>query len=115
MKAITPEKIQATVNEISCSMQEHTTVEHEKPEHEMLDEQHTDQSSIQQQSNEDEDDCHLQIVLNRVRTVTIKVPISINGTSAKAVVDTGAEVTVISYRVYDAIPEDKKPPLKEAK
>ncbi|CAC5363136.1 unnamed protein product [Mytilus coruscus] len=56
--------------------------------------------------------CDIQI--DRVRSATIKVPISINGQVTKAVLDTGAEVTVLNSSLYFGIPEEKKPLLKKA-
>ncbi|VDI06074.1 Hypothetical predicted protein [Mytilus galloprovincialis] len=56
--------------------------------------------------------CVIQI--DRVRSATIKVPISINGQVTKAVLDTGAEVTVLNSSLYFGIPEEKRPILKKA-
>ena len=56
-----------------------------------------------------------QIIIDRVRAVTIRALLSIEGIFTKAIVDTGAEVTVLSERLYNMIPEDKRPKLKEAK
>ena len=41
--------------------------------------------------------------------------ISIQGIITKAIVDTGAEVTVLSERLYNLFPKDKRPKLTEAK
>lgn len=57
----------------------------------------------------------LQIVIDRVRAVTIRTLISIQGILTKAIVDTGAEVTVLSEKLYNLIPPDKRPKLHEAK
>lgn len=57
----------------------------------------------------------LQIVIDRVRAVTIRTLISIQGILTKAIVDTGAEVTVLSEKLYNLIPKDKRPKLHEAK
>ncbi|VDI39051.1 Hypothetical predicted protein [Mytilus galloprovincialis] len=54
------------------------------------------------------------IRIDRVRSATIKVPISINGQVTKAVLDTGAEVTVLNSSLYFGIPEEKRPILKKA-
>ncbi|CAC5383564.1 unnamed protein product [Mytilus coruscus] len=56
--------------------------------------------------------CDIQI--DRVRSATIKVPISINGQVTKAVLDTGAEVTVLNSSLYFGIPQEKRPLLKTA-
>ncbi|CAC5382076.1 unnamed protein product [Mytilus coruscus] len=55
--------------------------------------------------------CVIQI--DRVRSATIKVPISINGQVTKVVLDTGAEVTVLNSSLYFWIPEEKRPILKK--
>lgn len=47
--------------------------------------------------------------------MTIKAPVSIQGVDAKAVVDTGAEVTVISDRFYHTIPKESRPPLRKTR
>ena len=57
----------------------------------------------------------LQIIIERVRAVTIKTPLSEQGLPTKAIVDTGAEVTVLSKQLYDSFPENVKPKLKMAK
>jgi len=63
--------------------------------------------------SEDADQDHSgDVVINRVRSVTVKVPIGIQGQLVKAVVDTGAEVTVMSHRVYESIPAERRPALK---
>ena len=46
--------------------------------------------------SEAEDPDNLQIVINRVRAVTIKAPLTIQGTFTKGIIDSGAEVTVLS-------------------
>ena len=56
----------------------------------------------------------LQIVISRVRAVTIKAPITIQGITTKAVIDTGAEVTVLSDRLYNQISQECRPKLKKA-
>lgn len=57
----------------------------------------------------------LDIAIDRVRAVTLKVPVEINSQVVNAVVDTGAEVTVMSESVYDRIPEGDRPRLYQAK
>lgn len=63
----------------------------------------------------EEDEHSFQVIINRVRAVTIKAPIKIQGMMTKAVIDTGAEVTVLSDRLYNEIPEECRPKLKKAK
>ena len=65
--------------------------------------------------SEAEDPDNLQIVINRVRAVTIKAPLTIQGTFTKGIIDTSAEVTVLSKRLYNLIPKDLKPPLQKAR
>ena len=57
----------------------------------------------------------LQIVVDRVRAVTIRALLSVQGFKTKAIVDTGAEVTVLSERLYKSLPQDKRPALQKAK
>ena len=54
------------------------------------------------------------IVIDRVRAATITVPLVINKVETKAVIDTGAEVTVLSEELYSKIPKDMRPELKKA-
>ena len=56
-----------------------------------------------------------KIVLNRVRAVTVKVPVAIEDICVKAVIDTGAEVTVLSEREFNKISEDMRPELSPAR
>lgn len=60
----------------------------------------------------DGDEGNLQIVIDRVRAVTIKLPLTIQGQNLKAVIDTGAEVTVFNNNVYFSIPVDKRSKLQ---
>lgn len=55
-------------------------------------------------------------VINRVyiNAVTIYVPIVVCGKSSKAVVDSGAEVTVMSESLYESLPEKTRPSLQAA-
>jgi hypothetical protein len=57
----------------------------------------------------------VEIVINSVRAVTLKVLVIINGQVVKAVVDTGAEVTVMSEATYFCIPEERCHCLRKAK
>ena len=61
------------------------------------------------------DEQTLQVIVDRVRAVTIKALMSVQGILTKAIVDTGAEVTLMSERVYNMFPEAKKPKLYKAK
>ena len=58
---------------------------------------------------------HVDVNIDRVRAVTLRVPVVVNGQEVKAVVDTGAEVTVLSESLYLRIPEEIRPPLYQAK
>ena len=53
--------------------------------------------------------------VDRVSAVTMIVPMLIQGKKLKAVVDTGAEVTILSERVYNSLPDKCKLPLEQAK
>ena len=57
----------------------------------------------------------LQIVVDRVRAVTIRTLLSIQGILTKAIVDTGAEVTILSESLYNLFPKEKRPKLQKAK
>ena len=57
----------------------------------------------------------LQINIVRVRAVTIKALLTVQGIRTKAVVDTGAEVTVMSEYLYNLIPDNQKPCLEKPK
>lgn len=59
---------------------------------------------VPEAANTDEsDECF--IVIDRVRSATIKVPIRVNEQSVSAVLDTGAEVTVLNSKIYYSIPQ----------
>ena len=61
--------------------------------------------------------CSPAIVINKVciQAVTVRVPITVCGISTMAVVDSGAEVTVLSDGFFSSIPEDIRPPLQKAR
>ena len=61
--------------------------------------------------------CSPAIVINKVciQAVTVRVPITVCGISTMAVVDSGAEVTVLSDGFFSSIPEDNRPPLQKAR
>ena len=75
-------------------------------------ETHCNETSRQSPLVEESD--HLQITIDRVRAVTIKAPLTIQGTFTKGIIDTGAEVTVLSEQLYNLFPKDK-PPLQKAR
>lgn len=54
------------------------------------------------------------IIINRVKAATMKVPLVISEQNTKAVIDTGAEITVLSEVFYFSIPENRRPKLKAA-
>jgi hypothetical protein len=53
------------------------------------------------------DECF--IVIDRVRSATIKVPIRVNEQSVSDVLDTGAEVTFLNSNIYYSIPQQHRP------
>ena len=61
--------------------------------------------------------CSPAIVINKVciQAVTVRVPITVCGISTMAVVDSGAEVTVLSDGFFSNIPEYNRPPLQKAR
>ena len=59
-------------------------------------------------------DC-LHINISQVKTKTVKVPIKIGGVNCSAVVDTGAEVSVLNKEIYEKIPEDSRPQPEKPK
>ncbi|KAK3102825.1 hypothetical protein FSP39_014215 [Pinctada imbricata] len=54
-----------------------------------------------------------EVVIRRTKTVTVKVPLRVSTCEVKAVVDTGASVTVLSDKVFKAIPATNRPKLRE--
>ncbi|CAC5407836.1 unnamed protein product [Mytilus coruscus] len=62
-----------------------------------------------------EEDTECEVVIDRVSAVTIKAPLSIGGQPVKAVIDTGAEVTVINESLLDRFSEETRPTLEKAK
>ncbi|VDI63695.1 Hypothetical predicted protein [Mytilus galloprovincialis] len=62
----------------------------------------------------DLDTAMVDVVIDRVRSVTLRAPLSIEGEKVKAVVDTGPEV-VMSESLFFKIPEAKRPSLQESK
>ena len=56
----------------------------------------------------------LQIIIDRVRAVTIRTLLCVQGILTKAIADTGAEVTVLSERLYNMFPENKQSKLQKA-
>ena len=54
------------------------------------------------------------IVVNRVHAVSISAPLSVAQLGANAVIDTGAEVTVMSENYFDKLPSKNRPKLRPA-
>ncbi|VDI05935.1 Hypothetical predicted protein, partial [Mytilus galloprovincialis] len=54
------------------------------------------------------------VIIDRVTAASIAVPVVINKIVTNTVIDTGAEVTVLSEKLYDQIPESKRPKLRRA-
>ncbi|CAG2204970.1 unnamed protein product [Mytilus edulis] len=54
------------------------------------------------------------IIIDRVTADSIAVPVVINKIATNAVIDTGAEVTVLSEKLYNQIPESKRQKLRRA-
>lgn len=64
-------------------------------------------------SESDADDADV-ITVQRVQKVTLKIPLTVAGKELHAVVDTGAEVSVMSEKFYRALPNDCRPTLQPA-
>ncbi len=64
--------------------------------------------------SEDERDSNNAIVINRIQGITVRVPLKICGVSVQAVIDTGAEVSILSEKVFQTIPRDRQPTLEKA-
>ncbi|CAG2216576.1 GCC2 [Mytilus edulis] len=56
----------------------------------------------------------VDVVIDRIRAVTLRVPIVIEGDYLNAVIDTGAEVTVMSQEKFLKIPENRRPQIYKA-
>lgn len=54
------------------------------------------------------------VVIDRVRAVIIRAPVTNEGTEMNAVVDTGVEITVMNERRFQKIPAGKQPLLRQA-
>ena len=54
-----------------------------------------------------------EIVIRRTKTVTVKVPVEINKCKVKAVVDTGASVTILNAKLYFSIPPADRPSFRK--
>jgi hypothetical protein len=52
---------------------------------------------------------------NRAKSWPLKVPVVTNGKEVKAVIDTGAEVTVMSETAFLGIPKEQRPVHRSAK
>ena len=53
------------------------------------------------------------VFVQNVRAVSIKAPIQISGRPISAIIDTGAEVTVLSHKVFEQIPSTDKPEIRK--
>lgn len=62
-----------------------------------------------------EENTEFEVIIDRVSAVTIKAPLSIGGQPVKAVIDTGAEVTVINESLLDRFSAETRPTLQKAK
>ena len=82
------------------SLQENVTVE-------------TSRNNSKEKGLEEVENLHIDI--DRLKVKTVRVPISVSGVSCFAVVDTGAEVSVLKNSIYEQIPEEVRPPLSQAK
>ena len=60
-----------------------------------------------------DDDQRLSVIVNRINinAVTIRALVSVEGQQVRAVVDSGAEVTIWSSQHYHSLPVDKRPTL----
>ena len=52
------------------------------------------------------------IFIENVRSVSIKAPIQISGRTISAIFDTGAEVAVLSHKVFEQILRTDKPEIR---
>ena len=68
-------------------------------------------STIKETTSEEDE----YLYINRMKVKTVRVPVSIGGISCFAVVDTGAEATILNINIYEQIPEEVRPPLSQAK
>ena len=60
-------------------------------------------------------DCTFKQHINsKLRAVTVRAPVSIGGMDIWAVVDTGAEVTVMGKKFYESIPDVMRPALRRS-
>ena len=55
-----------------------------------------------------------EVVLNRTQAVSIKAPLTLGEMHTAAVIDTGAEVTVISDKYFNKIPVENRPKARPA-
>ena len=60
-------------------------------------------------------DCRSPVVVHRmsITAVTIRTPVSVEGIKTMAIIDSGAEVTVLSSQVYASIPLIGRPQIKK--
>ena len=55
------------------------------------------------------------VIVDRIRAMTIKLKFKMNNINCSAVIATGVEVTVINDQLFKMIPENLRPPIKNAK
>ena len=54
------------------------------------------------------------LFVRAIRAVSMRVPVTIFEVTVDAIIDSGAEVTVLSQRVFNSLPEDRRPMLQKA-
>ena len=71
------------------------------------------QETLYESTSENSECLHINI--SQVKTKTVKVPIKIGDIDCSAVVDTGAEVSVLNKDIYEKIPKNSRPQLEKAR
>ena len=78
----------------------------------------TDQPSPELDSSthttEESENSNTTIIVDRVRAKTIKLQVKMNDIDCDAVIDTGAEVTVINEKLFKRIPSNMRPKIRKA-
>ena len=100
-----------TVQYVSVPEQGHSDDKVVNEDTEEISVESDDPEDIEDKWGESPDDCY---VVNQVRAVSMRVPIKIANQEMKAVIDTGAEVTVISQDAFQSLSEDMKPEVRKA-